>query len=207
MTQHLDYYFSLSSPWAYIGHARLMEIAGRHGLAISCKPVQLGEVFAETGGLPLARRHPVRQRYRSLELQRWRARLGLDFHLQPKYWPFDVALADRFVIAVEAGGADTGAFLARAFPAVWEQERDLADEAVLLELAREAGLDGEALLPLARSEAAAQAYERNRADALSSDVFGSPSYVLGGEVFWGQDRLELLDDALCSGRAPYRPAV
>jgi 2-hydroxychromene-2-carboxylate isomerase len=205
MPRHLDYYFSLSSPWAYLGHGRLMQIAARHGLEMSFKPVLLHEVFAETGGLPLARRHPVRQRYRSLELQRWRAKLGLDFHLQPKFWPFDAVLADRLVLAVALGGGDTGAFLARAYPAIWEEQRNLADAGTLLDLAAETGLNGEALLATARSDRTAALYESNRTDALAADVFGSPSYVLDGEVFWGQDRLELLDDALHAGRSPYRP--
>ena len=106
MPRKIDYYFSLVSPWAYIGHAPFMEIAQRHGLEINYKPVFLGRVFAETGGLPLAQRHPARQRYRLLELQRWREKRGLSFHLQPKYWPFDVNAADRCVIAMAVAGTE-----------------------------------------------------------------------------------------------------
>jgi 2-hydroxychromene-2-carboxylate isomerase len=102
MSRAIDYYFSLVSPWAYIGHAPFMEMARRHGLAVNYKPVFLGRVFAETGGLPLAQRHPARQRYRLVELQRWRDRRGLSFNIQPKFWPFDVTLADRFVVAIQA---------------------------------------------------------------------------------------------------------
>jgi 2-hydroxychromene-2-carboxylate isomerase len=72
-----------------------MAIAGEHGLAVNHKPVFLGRVFAETGGLPLPQRHPARQRYRLVELQRWRDKRGLSFRLQPRHWPFDVNLADR----------------------------------------------------------------------------------------------------------------
>ena len=76
MSRAIDYYFSLVSPWAFIGHAAFMEIARRHELDINYKPVFLGRVFAETGGLPLDKRHPVRQRYRLVELQRWREKRG-----------------------------------------------------------------------------------------------------------------------------------
>jgi 2-hydroxychromene-2-carboxylate isomerase len=205
--RRLDYFFSVSSPWAYMGHARLLALAERHDLDLAYKPVYLGNIFAETGGLPVPKRHPARQRYRLVELQRWRDHLGLAFNVRPKFWPFDVNLADRFVIAVVMSGADPGPVLARAFAAVWEREQNLADEATLLRLAADSGLQGPALLAAARSEAAEQAYEQNFRDAVASDVFGSPSYVLDGEVFWGQDRLGLLDEALSTARLPYTPYV
>ncbi len=206
MSRHIDYYFSLQSPWAYIGHAMFSDLARRHGARVSYKPVVLVDLFADTGGLPLKQRHPVRQRYRMLELQRWRARRGLDFHLQPKHWPFDGRLADGMVIAVAASGADPDAFLRKAYAAVWEEERNLADATTLAALADEAGLPGAELVKRAASDDIAAIYRQNRQDALDADVFGSPAYVLDGEVFWGQDRIELLDDALSSGRAAFRSA-
>jgi 2-hydroxychromene-2-carboxylate isomerase len=207
MSRTIDYYFSLVSPWAYIGHAPFMEIARRHGLDVNYKPVFLGRVFAETGGLPLAKRHPARQRYRLLELQRWRDKRGLAFKIQPKHWPFDVTLADRFVIAINVAKQDPDPFLRKAFAAVWEEERDLADPLVLSELAEQAGLDSTSLMEVAQGSTTEAIYALNLENAVAGDVFGSPAYVLGGEVFWGQDRLELLDDALASGRAPYTPNV
>lgn len=206
MSRHIDYYFSLQSPWAYIGHAMFSDLARRHGARVSYKPVVLVDLFADTGGLPLKQRHPVRQRYRMLELQRWRARRGLDFHLQPKHWPFNSRLADGMVIAVAASGADPDAFLRKAYAAVWEEERNLADATTLAALADEAGLPGAELVKRAASDDIAAIYRQNRQDALDADVFGSPAYVLDGEVFWGQDRIELLDDALSSGRAAFRSA-
>lgn len=205
MPRVIDYYFSLVSPWAYIGHAPFMEIVRRQGVEVNYKPVFLGRVFAETGGLPLAQRHPARQRYRMLELQRWREKRGLNFNLQPKHWPFDVNLADRFVIAVAAAGKDPDPFLRRAYAAVWEEERDLANPVVLTELAEQAGLDSTSLMDVATGSTTEAIYALNLENAVAGDVFGSPAYVLEGEVFWGQDRLDLLDDALTSGRAAYSP--
>lgn len=207
MPRAIDYYFSLVSPWAYIGHVPFMDIAQRHGVEINYKPVFLGSVFAETGGLPLAQRHPVRQRYRMVELQRWREKRGLSFNLQPKHWPFNVNLADRFVIAITVTGKNPDPFLRRAFAAVWEEERDLANPVVLAELAEQAGLDSSSLMNVATGSTSEAIYALNLENAIAGDVFGSPAYVLDGEVFWGQDRLELLDDALSSGRAPYSPTV
>jgi 2-hydroxychromene-2-carboxylate isomerase len=204
MPRPITYYFSLLSPWAYIGHRLFMDIAARRELTVGYKPVVLTEVFADTGGLPLAKRHPVRQRYRMLELQRWRDKRGLRFTLKPAFWPFDVTLADRFVIAATVKGVDPGVFLASAFAAVWEGQRNLADEATVLELAAAARLPAAELLTLARAETTAAIYARNTSEAIADGAFGSPCFVLDGEVFWGQDRLELLDDALASGRAAYQ---
>src|SRR5262245_295354 len=195
----IEYYFSLLSPWAYIGHAPFMEIVRRHRVTVA-----LAQVFAETGGLPLAKRHPARQRYRMFELQRWRERRGLSFHLHPKFWPFDGNLADRFVIATAAAGHDPDRFLRESFAGVWEREQNLGDEATLVDIAHGAGLPAAELLAAAKAEATQKRYETNVRDAIAADAFGSPCYALDGGVFWGQDRLDLLDDALASGRAPYR---
>jgi len=207
MPQEIDYYFSLPSPWAYIGHKPFCDLVSTYDLKVNHKPVFLGELFSETGGLPLGKRHPVRQHYRMVELQRWRDRRGLDFHLQPKHWPFDARLPDSLVVAAIEAGLDPDAFLHRAFPAVWEEQLDFSDPAVLARLADESGLPGAQLLERAGSDAIGAIYEQNRQDALAAGVFGSPAYVLNGEVFWGQDRIDLLADALKSKRAPYTSKV
>jgi 2-hydroxychromene-2-carboxylate isomerase len=207
MPRQVDYYFSLSSPWAYIGHGAFRDVVATYGLAVNHKPVILLDLFSETGGLPLVKRHPVRQRYRMVELQRWRDKRGLNFHLQPKHSPFNARLADGVVIAAIEAGHDPDPFLRRAFPAVWEDELDLADAATLTKIAEAAGLPGKELVERSGTEAISAAYEKNRQDAISADVFGSPVYVLDGEVFWGQDRIELLADALKSGRKPYTSQV
>jgi 2-hydroxychromene-2-carboxylate isomerase len=207
MSRPIDYYFSLVSPWAYLGHAPFVEIARRHGLEVNYKPVFLGRVFAETGGLPLAQRHPARQRYRLVELQRWREKRGLSFSVQPQHWPFDVLLADRVVIAINAAKGDPEPFLRRAFSAIWEEERNLGDPTVVAEVAAQVGFDAAGLVEFAQGSAAEAIYALNLENAMAADVFGSPSYVLDGEVFWGQDRLDLLDDALTSGRPAYRPTA
>ncbi len=141
MPRQVDYYFSLTSPWAYIGHRLFMEVARRHDVTVRYRPVTLWEVFADSGGLPLAKRHILRQRYRMVELQRWRARRGLEFHLQPAFWPFDATLADGTVAALAERGADVEAFLPAAYAAVWEQQKNLADPAVVADLLQRGGID------------------------------------------------------------------
>lgn len=205
MPRMIDYFFTLSSPWAYLGHAAFLQTAKRHGATVTYRPMPVRAVFDETGGLPLPKRHPSRQRYRLVELQRWRERRGLPLVLQPKHVPFDPSLADRFVTAVVAAGHDPDAFLRRAFHTIWSDERDMGDRSVIAGLATVEGLPAESLLTAAESAGGSERYEANRVDAIAAGVFGAPSYVLDGEVFWGQDRIELLDSALASGRAAYLP--
>jgi len=203
-SRSIDYYFSIHSPWAFIGYDAFREVARRHGARINFRPVLLGELFADTGGLPLARRHPARQRYRLVELKRWRAARGLDFHLSPAHWPFDTGPADRLIIAAQIAGHDVAPLVGRLGAGVWQRQENLADPAVLAAILAELGLPA-ALLEAADGDRARAIYQTNHDDAVAADVFGSPSYVLDGEVFWGQDRIDHLDAALSSGRAPLTP--
>ncbi len=204
MSRSIDYYFSIPSPWAFIGFPLLLDIAGRHGARINFKPVLLGELFAETGGLPLPRRHPARQRYRLVELQRWRAARGLEFHLNPAHRPADMSDADRLIIAAQLAGHDPAPLTARLGAGVWQRQENMADPTTLAAVLAELGLPA-GLLESAQGEETRAVYKANHDAAVEADVFGSPSYVLDGEVFWGQDRLDLLDAALASGRAPFTP--
>ena len=172
MPRQIDYYFSLQSPWAYIGHKLFREVASTYDLKVNHKPVVLVDLFSETGGLPLMKRHPVRQRYRLVELQRWRDKRGLKFHLQPENWPFNARLADGVVIAAIEAGHDPDPFLRRAFAAVWEDQLNLADPATLVKLADGSGLPGKQLVERSESDEISAAYEQNRQDALAADVFG-----------------------------------
>jgi 2-hydroxychromene-2-carboxylate isomerase len=204
MPRQIDYFFTLMSPWTYLGHTSFVAMARRHGCKLVYRPTPLRMVFDETGGLPLPKRHPVRQRYRILEMQRWREKRGLPLVLYPKHFPFDVALADRVVIAITEAGGDPSTFVGDVLAGIWARDEDLSQPELIGKIAEAAGFDGGELLAAARSEAILEHYAATINVAVEAGVFGAPSYVLDGEVFWGQDRLELLDDALTSGRAPYR---
>jgi 2-hydroxychromene-2-carboxylate isomerase len=204
MSRTVDYWFTLASPWAFLGHQPFLDLAKAHDVAVRYRPVDLGEVFPHTGGLPLPKRHPARQRYRILELQRWREMRGVALKIHPKHWPFPVATANRSIIAVAAAGADPGRYTRRAFEGIWVEDRDLGDEAVLVALLNECGHDGARTLESAKSDATGAIYAAYATAAVEANVIGSPCYVLDGEVFWGQDRLGLLESALKSGRKAYR---
>jgi 2-hydroxychromene-2-carboxylate isomerase len=207
MSRVIDYYFSFQSPWAYIGHHAFMKVATVHNAKINYKPFALLNLFSETGGLPLGKRHPLRQQYRMIEMQRWREMRGLSFHLKPQFWPLNPRMADGVVIAIVRSGGDPEPFMRAAFSGVWENQLDLADLPTILAVADKAGFAGKKLVEESGSAEVEAAYEQNRQDAMAEGIFGSPGYVLDGEPFWGQDRIDMLDEALKSGRAPFRADV
>jgi 2-hydroxychromene-2-carboxylate isomerase len=204
MPRAIDYWFTLASPWAFLGHQAFLDLARAQGVTVRHKPVDLGEVFPHTGGLPLPKRHPARQRYRILELQRWREARGIALKINPKHWPFPAATANRAIVALAQSGADPGRYTRRAFEGVWVEDRDLSQDETLVTLLEECGHDGAKILASAKSDAIGAIYSGHAQEAVEANVIGSPCYVLDGEVFWGQDRLGLLESALESGRKAYR---
>jgi 2-hydroxychromene-2-carboxylate isomerase len=194
----ITYYLSLNSPWTYMGSAPFAEIVRRHGATLDVKPAKFGPIFEQTGGLPLPKRSPQRQAYRLMELKRWREVRGIPLTVEPKYFPSDDLAATRLVIAAKLQGKDAHRLSLELGRAVWEREESFADAAVMSAAAQRAGLDAAALRANGPPDAELDAlYEQFTQDALKAGVFGAPSYVLpSGEIFWGQDRLELLDRAL-----------
>ena len=197
MSLVIEYYFAPQSPWAYLGHQRLQDIAAAAGATIELLPADFGRIFAMSGGLPLAKRAAQRQAYRLVELRRFSQHLGLPLNLQPRHFPVPADDAARLIIAVQQhdGSPAALAFTAASMRAVWVQERDIADPATLAALLAEQGLpaqrQGQASLP-----AVQQAYDANTERAIALSVFGAPTYAVQGELFWGQDRLDFLQRRL-----------
>ena len=193
----IDYFFATVSPWAYLGHARLVALSRAAGATVRVKPMDLGEIFPVTGGLPLAKRAPQRQAYRLVELQRFSDHLGVPLIPQPAHFPVNGNAAAALIIATdEAAGADAALGLAgRVGAAIWAEQRNVADLAVLRTLLAEAGLPA-SLADRAADPAISARYAAYTAEALAAGVFGAPSYVIAGEVFWGQDRLDFVERRL-----------
>jgi 2-hydroxychromene-2-carboxylate isomerase len=194
---HVDYYFTLNSPWSYLGAARFRDILKKHGATVAVKPAKFGPIFEKTGGLPLPKRSPERRAYRLMELKRWREATGVPITIEPKYFPSDETKGTRLVLAAARSGLDALTLSLEIARAVWEREESFADDAVLQAACARAGVDKQMLDKVAPAEELDQEHDRLTAEALSRGVFGAPSYVLdSGEFFWGQDRLEFLDRAL-----------
>ena len=198
MSHSVDYYFAPQSPWAYLGHQRFQQILNQAGASVRVMPIDLGgKVFPISGGLPLGQRAPQRQAYRLTELARFSKWLGAPLHLKPTYFPVSGDDAAKLIIAVDmaagpqAAMAISGAILA----AVWSQQRNIADEKTLAELLKEQNLPA-SCLEQAHSQAAQVRYESYTQMAIDAGVFGAPSYVVNGEIFWGQDRLDFVERAI-----------
>ena len=194
----IDYYLAPQSPWTYLGHQRFADIARAAGASIRVRPVDLGgKVFPISGGLPLARRAPQRQAYRLVELARFSAHLGVPLNLHPAHFPVAADDAARLIVAVDqADGADaamriTGALLR----AVWAEQRNIADARELAAVLGACGLPS-TRLDEARAPAVQARYEADTQRAIEAGVFGAPTYVVDGEMFWGQDRLDFLERRL-----------
>jgi 2-hydroxychromene-2-carboxylate isomerase len=201
MGLHVDYYASLNSPWTHLGAARIEAMAARHGASLRIWPVDFGTIFAGSGGLPLPKRSPQRQAYRLQELRRWRDHLGIPITLQPKSFPSDEAPGATCVIAVRETEGDAPAIrLAhRILKALWEEEQNPGEPETLARLIREVGLDPEAVMRLGAEPRWAERRAADTQAALARGVFGAPSYVIGEEIFWGQDRLDFAERRLARG--------
>jgi carboxymethylenebutenolidase len=197
MADIIDYYLSPVSPFVYLGHAELVALAQRHHAPVALKPIDLGRVFPVSGGLPLPKRAPQRQAYRLAELRRWSAHRGVPLNLHPRHFPSAAERAALWLIAADEIDHDAAlALVASIGRALWAEERDIADEGTLARLAAPLGL----AVPLLAERAAAPdtrvRYDTLTQEAIDRGVFGVPTYVLNGEMFWGQDRLDFLGRAL-----------
>jgi 2-hydroxychromene-2-carboxylate isomerase len=194
----VHYFFTPVSPWTYMGHARFVQMAEQHGARILLRPVDLGRVFPVSGGLPLAKRAAQRQTYRLKELARWREFRGVPLNIHPKFFPAPADDAARLIIAADlALGTAAGLKLAEAIMrAVWAEERNIGDAQTRAAIVAEQGLDAAALAAVA--DQAATAFDAYTEEAIAAQVFGAPWYLVEGEPFWGQDRLEFVERALAA---------
>jgi 2-hydroxychromene-2-carboxylate isomerase len=201
MGLHIDYYASLNSPWTHLGAARIEAMAMAANASIRIYPVDFGAIFAKSGGLPLPQRSPQRQKYRLQELARWRDHLGIPIQIHPKFFPSSEALSAGCVIAVRETIGDQPAIkLAhRVLKALWQEDKNPADPATLAALIAEAGLDPDRVMQLGADPKWADRRVADTQAALDRNVFGAPTYVIGDDIFWGQDRLAFVQRRLARG--------
>jgi 2-hydroxychromene-2-carboxylate isomerase len=193
MSATIDYFFAPNSPWTFLGHQRLAVLAQAHSAQVRVMPVDLGQVFSVSGGLPLPKRAPQRQAYRLIELRRFAQHLNVPLNPEPAHFPVAGDPAAKLIVATDAqeGWATAMRLTGAIGAAVWVQERNIADEATLAQLLDECGLS-ESLLALSQTEDVKARYAANTQAAMDAGVFGAPTYGVEGELFWGQDRLDFL---------------
>ena len=196
MTTVIDYYLSPVSPWTYLGAERFRKLAASHNAEVNVFIMDLGMVFPETGGLPLPKRSPQRQAYRLQELARFSAFLDIPLSVKPAHFPPSSPLANLVIMAAREGhGSETAMKASEALLAqIWSQDTDIGDSTTVISALNAAGLPGDVLVSdaQANSDAYAELVAKDSRAAIEANIFGAPSFVVDGEVFWGQDRLDML---------------
>ena len=192
---HIDYFMITLSPFCYLAGDELEQIAEKHGATIAYKPVNLLQIFAATGGIVPVDRHPARQAYRMQELTRVAKAKGLPINLTPAFFPSNPVPSCYSVInAQNSGGGDVAGLCQSFLRACWAEEKDVAEDIVLRACLTENGFDPD--LVNSGLLSGAVVFERNTEEAIKKGVFGAPTYVVGDQIFWGQDRLSYLDEYL-----------
>lgn len=195
MTTQVDYYFSLTSPWSYLGHDRLLQIVNDAGAVVVPYEVSYrGTIFAQTGGLPVHKRAPERQAYRLQELARWRDHLGIHLNVHPAHWPNnETVAANMFVVLRENVSVDAAlAFAGEVMTGVWSREQDISDTDTLVQIANAVELNGKEILEAAADPKWAALRQTQTDAAVERGVFGAPSYCIDDQIYWGQDRLDFV---------------
>lgn len=193
MKKRVTYFHSLSSPWAYLGWPQFKALIAKHDLDVIVRPTR---IVTENGGVPLRSRPQPRQAYHEVELDRWRKRLGMPLVLRPKHYPTNNEFSARMVIAADRLELDALALSHALLHALWSEELDVTLPEVRIAAASRIGLPGERLQAMEKVPEICALWKASHTEARDAGVFGTPTWVYEGMLYWGQDRLSFLDEAL-----------
>lgn len=193
MRKTVYYYHALSSPWAYLGWPQFKALIEKHDLDVVVRPTR---IVTENGGVPLRSRPQPRQDYHAVELDRWRKRLNMPLVLKPKYYPTNNEFSARMVIAADRLGLPSLELSHALLHALWSEELDVTQPDVRIDVANRLGLDGAKLQAMEDQPEIMQAWLDSHEEAGKRGVFGTPTWVYKDVLYWGQDRLDFLDEAL-----------
>ena len=201
----IDFYFSFISLYTYIGYEAFGSLVTKHNLKINYKPIDLHTIFNASGGLPVSKRPPQRQSYRLVEMQRWSLARNIPLVLKPKHHPSNPVIGHRMLLAAIENHLDVETFIGNALKILWVDDHNIEDPEIIIDAANRSGLDGKQLFNQSADARYDAELNRFTTEALESQVFGTPFFIYQGEPFWGQDRLEMLDELITSGRDPIAP--
>lgn len=193
----IKYYYSVASPFSYLAIDRFIDLVKKKNLEVDEKPFDLvGKVFPNTGGVPVPQRHPSRLKYRLVEIERIGKKYNVEINSQPKFFPpKDPHIAAKFTLAaIDNGNILT--FGRECLKYLWAKEKDISDISVIEEICKKLNLDFNKLKEIAESEKINKVYLENSNDAIKENIFGAPTYVYNNELYWGQDRLEYLEEKI-----------
>jgi 2-hydroxychromene-2-carboxylate isomerase/predicted thioesterase len=190
----VEFFFDFHSPWCYLALERLIEIAAKHGHPIVWRPMHLANLIDRIGGRRPLEASAAFVRWYKQDMQEWAERRNLEVRYHPDF-PLRPSRALRCsVYAAEQGRAQD--FVAATMRAYWSQSRDISDLSTLGEIGESVGLSGLEVAAAGISSKYKQVVEQNTNEAIERGVFGAPSFLVGDRLFWGNDRLEMLDQYL-----------
>jgi 2-hydroxychromene-2-carboxylate isomerase len=203
MSEHkvIEYFFSAHSAYAYLGAWELERIAQETGWEVAYRPIDLNPVIAATSGDAFGSRSAAHTDYFfGRDMFRWAEWRDLPMiRHRPTYHDNPLALPNGMIIAA---GENAGKLSRAILQSHWRDDTDIADPTTLRQLAKELGLDAEALLSKAQSDKVQAQHIANTDEAIKRGVFGSPTYFVRGDMFYGQDRLDMLARAIETPFAP-----
>jgi 2-hydroxychromene-2-carboxylate isomerase len=193
MSRELEFFFDVGSPASYLAWTQAPGLCRRTGATLRYRPMLLGGVFKATGNASPAA-VPAKGRYSGRDMQRFARRYGVTLNQNP-HFPVNTLMAMRLAAAaVDSDQRDT--VLAALFEGLWLRERDLSDIDVLGQTLTEAGLDAAHWAALAQDQTVKDRLKATTEEAVERGVFGAPTFFVGEEMFFGQDRLDFVEEAL-----------
>lgn len=204
MDRSLDFYFDVGSPVAYLAWTQLPALCAQSGAALHYKPMLLGGVFQATGNrAPIS--VPLKGGYLFEDLGRFARRYRVPFGLNP-HFPLNTVSLMRIAAGLQMrGDPRLAAYLRATFEAIWAQGRNMADAATAAEVLQAAGLDAADLLALAAQPQVKEQLRLDTEAAVARGVFGAPTFFVGSAMYWGQDRLDFVREALGAEAGPGLP--
>ena len=196
--KELWFFFDFSSPFGYLGATQVEAVAARAGARVRYRPFLLGGLFRDIGtpNVPLFAVSENKRRHFLADMARWADFYGVPI-LFPSRFPMNTVKALRLVICLsEDGDNERRRLVLPIFNAFWAEDRDISDDAVLRDLVEKAGFNGDELLRRAKEEPAKIALREATEEAKTRGVCGAPCFLVGDQLFWGQDRLIFAEKAL-----------
>ena len=190
----VDYFMSHGSPWTFLGHNRINNIVKQFNVQLNMYPVNYGEIFPVSGGLPVFKRPLQRQKIRLQELKRWAEFLKINLIPETKYFPSKSLLPSLLIIAAKIMKTNKDFELAsNIMNALWVEELNVDDENTIKNIMDKLELDSEVLLSFAKSQECENIFKEYTKIAIEKNVFGAPTYIIEDQVYWGQDRLDFIE--------------
>lgn len=195
MTRTVEFFFDVGSPAAYLAFKRLPSLCADTGATVAYRPMLLGGVFQATGNHSPAT-IPAKGKYLFVDLQRFASRHGIAFRRNP-FFPINTLTLMRMASGLQLREPQRFVpFVDAVYCAIWADERNMNDPAVVTRVLQDAGFDPEALLALAGDPQVKEHLKSQTQEAVARGVFGAPTFFVGDAMYWGQDRLDFVKEAL-----------